>query len=276
MEKHFKAQVMRDIEFVVYDYFWACESQFQRDFIFKVLSGTNRINCRGGLRARVQATRMSGEMNTSLGNGLSNLLVFAYIVHKKGGEFDGLVEGDDGLFVSSVKITTQDYANLGFDVKVKRVRDPLRASFCGIVCTPDLEIIVDPKRKFQTLPFSHSYLGCGYAKRMQLLKAKALSLAYEAGQCPVVGALARYALSLCGEETTPIYDNSYHMAPGNFVIPEFQPKIGTRLLFQELNDIDVPTQLYLEKEILKGRLDSLALHFRAPDQMQWYVARYAA
>jgi len=50
------------------------------------------------VKIEVEATRMSGEMNTSLGNGFSNLMFMLYACHVQGIAAEGIVEGDDGVF----------------------------------------------------------------------------------------------------------------------------------------------------------------------------------
>lgn len=188
---------------------------------------------------------MSGDMCTSLGNGFTNLMLALYLVHKKGGTLEGFVEGDDGLFATDVELTAADYEKLGFTIKIEEVTDPREASFCGMVFAEN-EIIREPRRFLMGFGWTQSYIHAGTRIMDQLLRAKALSTAYETPQCPIVGAMARYALSATRSVRPRFVNDGFHHPPDEAPIAEFNPQAATRQLFARLYGISVPEQLEAE------------------------------
>jgi hypothetical protein len=102
-ESHFTPAIMNALELRLYRHCLIHYPQAAK-LLCDTLSGTNRMRTRSGIRASCPGRRMSGDMCTSLGNGFSNLMLVKYIVESRGGTFDGIVEGDDGLFVSSIPL----------------------------------------------------------------------------------------------------------------------------------------------------------------------------
>ncbi len=84
---------------------------------------------------------MSGEMNTSLGNGFSNLMFMLYACEIQGIECDGIVEGDDGAFALSLKpgqkFDESIFAEMGLTIKLEKHTDLMSMSFCGILCAEE-------------------------------------------------------------------------------------------------------------------------------------------
>lgn len=159
-------------------------------------------------KIKCKARRMSGEMVTSLGNGLTNILVVMFSLVKSGCEFENIdcvVEGDDGLFVFShphhsaskvVEAVRATTLNLGFDVKLKYEPEINTASFCGLVFDPvALVNIADPvKVVTKTVWGSGYYKNTRHNKLLSLLKMKALSTAYQYNGCPIICAYAYWLL----------------------------------------------------------------------------------
>ena len=83
---------------------------------------------------------MSGEMDTSLGNALVNLICIMYVLHSKGmslEEMKIIIEGDDSLFCTGDKdVTADDFKALGLSPKLESFDDPSDASFCGLIYDP--------------------------------------------------------------------------------------------------------------------------------------------
>lgn len=104
---------------------------------------------------------MSGDMCTSLGNGISNYLLAKFLVERKGGQLRGVFEGDDGLFSTTVLLDEKDYEKLGFTIKIERVDDPTRASFCGMIYTKSGEVVRDPRKVFQNFGWTSSCIHGG-------------------------------------------------------------------------------------------------------------------
>jgi len=253
---------MDAVEWPLYNHLFKDFNQEDIMFLHAVLTGRNKIVSNGLLRAIVAATRMSGEMNTSLGNGWANYVIFDYIVSSKGGVWEGYVEGDDGIFVSSVEVTAEDYAKLGFDVKVNEFDHATHASFCGIISAQDGTLIKDPRRVFSSFGWTHSFINAGEDIMQQLLRAKALSLAYEAPQCPIVGALSREAIRLTRGYEARFVEDGYHnyekVPRDEKDIESFHPSTQVRELFSDIFHITPAVQCQLEDAIRRHDMDLVA------------------
>lgn len=256
-ESHFTPELLDACECELYQY--CLDYSSDSAFLCSVIKGTNKMRTRTGVRATVRGRRMSGDMCTSLGNGFTNLMLALFIVHEKGGYLEGVVEGDDGLFSSSVPLTTQDYLDLGFTIKIDEISDPCRGSFCGMVFSESMEIIRNPRKVFQGFGWTQSFINGGTLLMRQLLRAKALSTVYETPQCPIVGVLAREALRQTRGVLPRFVNDGYHMAHDEEPLPEFSPSHDTRVLFSELYGIDVSTQLACEDLIRRGDLNGLSM-----------------
>jgi len=149
----------------------------------------------------VEARRMSGEMNTSLSNGFANLMVMSFLVEFLGmGELRMVVEGDDGLAVTSSGRfpTADDFASLGFKIKIELHGMKERASFCGIIYHPDdKQTVTDPRKILVKFGWASSaYIGCRSNKLLALLRCKSLSNLHQYPGCPIIQKLALYGLRM--------------------------------------------------------------------------------
>lgn len=84
-EKHFTREILEATEFKLYKH---CTKNLHGgddwyDTITRVLAGKNKLTFRD-FSVDVQASRMSGEMNTSLGNGFVNLMLFIFVMEELG------------------------------------------------------------------------------------------------------------------------------------------------------------------------------------------------
>lgn len=197
-EGHFAPALIRACEGQLYQYMAGTRwRELAREFV-GVLSGVN--HCESPLISfDVEGCRMSGDVCTSLGNGFTNLMIMKFLAHENHGRVRGFVEGDDGLFaVSGFQPNQADYEALGFVVKMEIVDDPQHASFCGQVFSNEIkEILVDPTYVLLSTGWTSSDQKHGKpALMVQLLRAKAISLAYQCPRCPVVGAFTRALLRL--------------------------------------------------------------------------------
>jgi hypothetical protein len=210
-------------------------------------------------RLKVRGKRMSGEMCTSLGNSFSNLMLMLYYCKKFGSECLGVVEGDDGLFIVVGKIpTAEDFAKLGFVIKLQVVDELEKASFCGLVFDiKDLINVTDPIKElvsFFQLPAR--YMSAKSSKLRGLYRCKALSLAHQYNGCPILSSLAKYILRI-----TNFVDRKfvvkYATAQSNYYMQRFldmkldcfdfkTPPINTRLLVAELYGVSIPQQHNIE------------------------------
>lgn len=255
-ECSFTQDIMEAIEFEVYK-FMLPENKVLEEAM-QILSGDNKVRFKN-FSANVLATRMSGEMNTSLGNSITNLVVMAYLCHVNDTEFTGVVEGDDGLFKFREwerRPTAEQYAELGFKIKIEEVDNYNEASFCGLVF--DQEALVNVTEPFYLLAkfgFSDKkYLHSSHRIKMQLVRAKAMSLADQYGQCPILGPFSQKILHLTRRykigkkiiESMSVYDKDQFLAiDTNF---NFKIHTSTRVLFERLYKINVEHQKQIEEK----------------------------
>lgn len=269
-ESHFTPEIMDVLEFQLYDYLLLpTDAKLLRD----VIGGKNRMKMRTGFSATCVGRRMSGEMSTSLGNGFSNLMLALFLAHEKKCNFDGLVEGDDGLFVCDQLFTKQDYADLGFTIKIETPPNVHEAQFCGLLLSDDYHTLKDPKRVLQKFAWCDKYQDSKRSVHLGLLRAKAISLAYEAGQCPILAAIAETIL-LDTDGIKPLFiEDAYHQkVPLTQVLT---PTMNDRVCFERHFGITVEVQLLVEdlvrqhKAYLIGPLLNLGVSQMAMDNVHY-------
>lgn len=274
-ESHFTPEVMEILEMQLYR---KCLVKYPELYakIHDTIAGTNSIRIRGGLRARVKGRRMSGDMNTSLGNGFSNLMLCMFVCSKRGDvlKFDGVFEGDDGLFTSDAIITDEHFTELGFTVKIEKVDDPRRASFCGLIFGANMETIRDPVRFLNNFGWTETYVNAGNKVLYELMKAKSLSALHETPQCPIVGVMARKMYFACTGKTrfTDPYKKKMYDRPWYEV--EFNPSMDTRMLFAEVYGVSIETQLAIERAILTDTVGVIQRMLRPHLDVEDYITRF--
>jgi hypothetical protein len=261
-EAHFTDEIMHACEFVLYRYMARDIPTLKakvRD-ILTTLSGTNVCRFKHGIMS-MKATRMSGEMNTSLGNGFSNLMVFLYLCKLKDcGEVRGFVEGDDGLF--SVERpnnapTVADFEACGWTIKIICTNDLNEASFCGNVFDVNERIVItDPIAALVSFGWtSKRYARSGEKVKMELLRAKAMSMAYQYNGVPLLSAFARRILQLT--DTVRIRDSLLRYESYSYkqnilsaallrMPPERTVGLSSRLLVEKLYGFSVADQIATE------------------------------
>jgi hypothetical protein len=264
-EALFKSEIMRVCEFVLYDYL--CKDlptgkEIVRT-LYNVLTGENHCSFKGFM-VRVVARRMSGEMNTSLGNGFSNLMFMLFMCKKVGFlNVVGVVEGDDGLFVGAGRPpTTEDFARLGLIIKLQVHHSLAAASFCGIVFEPGDNVnIRDPLPVIVGFGWGDAkYARSRDRKKAVILRCKALSYAHQYPGCPIVQSLAWAALRTTRHVSHETFryvsrakiDGWYRDAllaaiKDEANIVPIEPPVRTRLLVQELYGISVDDQRQIEE-----------------------------
>jgi hypothetical protein len=203
-EAHFTPEVMARVEFQLYDYmtqFLDGHATFMQ-MLDVVLAGTNHMIFRE-FEAMLLGTRMSGETNTSLGNGFFNLMAFSYACHVSGAlNLRGVVEGDDGLFsFEGCAPTAETFSEMGLIIKLEYHPDLHSASFCGIIYDPeDKANITEPYSVLVDTPFTSTYYATAKDDTLKLLlKAKAYSLAYQYPRCPILSHYAEFLLRVTSD-----------------------------------------------------------------------------
>lgn len=268
-EAHFDAELMKHCEFVLYEHMLkdANGGPEMLNLMKEVLMGKNRIFNKY-VKATCVARRMSGEMNTSLGNGFSNLMFMGYICELMGlGEPNGVVEGDDGLFQFLGRApTTEDFTKYGFLIKLDTYTQISKASFCGnLFDEDDKQIVTDPLDILSTFGWTtYKYRNASLRKKKTLLRCKALSMAHQYPGCPLIGKLAQYVLRVTrGRTRKDMLDYIEHKRDLDMwqrekmtkILADYtkdedlyqEPKMGTRLLFEEIYKIDYNTQIKIEQ-----------------------------
>lgn len=286
-ESHFTPEYMSLCEFQLYKYMMRNYKR-EMDVITRVMAGENVCNFREFVLS-VSGVRMSGEMCTSLGNGFANLMNTLFLVNDAGGDCVGVVEGDDGLFASTVPLNTADYKRLGFDIKIEPYASYRLASFCGIVASVDGSPLTEPREVLMKFGWSHSPC-ISKNNAMGLCRAKALSLLYEHPNCPLLTALALRFITLTAGHK-PIFSTNWYEATLAAEVQKFTAETQlsvrkgiskeVRQQFADCYQVPVSLQLSLEKEIGNwsfGEVDSPAVQalfdHEDYDDCRTYYARY--
>lgn len=202
-EAHFDKQHMQ-LEFTYYKYMLS-KCPGGREVLkrmYAALQGTNECKFEF-FKVLIEATRMSGDMNTSLGNSYTNLIIHAYWYWVNCGRPTDpnilrdyvmrkiKVEGDDSAasYRNKSHIPTEEQMKLsGFKVEHLEFDNLGDMSFCGCVFDPDDMIIVtDPTKvlaDFGWVP--RRYVRANLKMRLELMRAKALSYKYQYNGCPII------------------------------------------------------------------------------------------
>jgi len=298
-EAHFLPYIMWAIEEPLYNFM--CKDlpavDFERFMSFwaEFVKGKNFINLADQFDCELDGTRMSGEMNTSLGNGWSNLVLFMFSLHEKGATWDqifsdevsGFVEGDDGLFRVPVEITptTEQMASYGFCLKIGSTPDITEASFCGQVFDPEnLVVMTDPALALMKLGWAgRKYLCSKSSTKDEILLSKALSTLYQYNGCPVIAPACQRIIAVLkgrGVLLTEKAKNAMGWYKGQIlecaqtldwdILPVAR---STRFIIQRLYGIEIDTQMEIEG-ICSGWQygDSVKLPF--PAQYDMYADCY--
>jgi len=254
-ESHFTPEVMEHIEFQLYDYMTQHLPE-GKDFMRlcrKVIAGRNRIAFRD-LKLELLACRMSGEMNTSLGNGFSNLMIFLYLTQDCI-EVDCLIEGDDclGKYIGE-ELSIEDYARLRFTVKIDYYEHANLASFCGqIFDNESSTVITDPTKIMLNCSWGNAkYVGASNKTHLRLLRSKALSMIHQYPGCPIVQEFALYLLRVTHglkrkiDNTESFYMQKALEKQSATNLPTREVSFSSRELMEEVFSYSIDEQLCLE------------------------------
>lgn len=258
-EKHFTKEVMELLEFQLYRHLFKClplQLWFLNQ-VLEVLSGDNTIRFRR-FWMTMKAGRMSGEMNTSLGNGFANYMIFLFVNDLLGNtDVDCVIEGDDcaGCY-SGISPTSQLYDSVGFTCKIELVPEVTEASFCGLIYDDlDQLSICDPIKVLLKVGWSSSYyVGVGEKMRKKLFKAKILSLIHQYPGVPIIQPYARKMYHLLNPKLKPHFGDidkyvvneiialcDKDIPPPTIIMPR------TRFLMSRIFGVSVDEQILLER-----------------------------
>lgn len=243
---------------------------------------------------RVQAKRMSGEMNTSCGNGLMNLLITMFVLVEAGNKIEdimGQFEGDDGIVKCTVLPTEQQYRDLGANIKIEIPKSINTASFCGNVFDPiALHNVTNPCEASVRFGWTDTkYVNAGPETMLQLLKSKSLSMLHGYPGCPILRSLALYGLrvtksvkfdlkfNLTHSLSSYEYEQALEMNKYYETVKDDDPNSvynvviheNTRMLVDEMYGIPVEIQLQIEEYLDSlDTLQPLELNLPYPDVWQ--------
>jgi len=250
-----------EVEMILYEHMVG-HLPHAKDIIYTmrdVMMGRNECFFKG-FSVSVQATRMSGEMSTSLGNGFANLMFLRFMAKKVGcRKIRCAVEGDDSINrMVGTPPTTADFEKLGLVIKINRHASINTASFCGIVFDPDDKVnITDPRKVLLNFSWLDSrYVHARQSKLRALLRCKALSLAHQFPGAPIIQELAQYGLRVTrGADVRQIVESrafdEYHRQrirdASNSVVSVSPVLINTRLLMERMWGVSVEDQLSIER-----------------------------
>jgi len=198
-ESTFVRELMK-IEVMVYK--WCLEGHprlYEMDSLFNHLLRDNIVDYKH-FSFKVQSKRMSGEMNTSCGNGLMNLLMTMYILTLNGNDIDkcdAFFEGDDGIIGCFHLPNQQNYTDLGARIKIEVPSSIAEASFCGNIFHPAvLDNVTNPSEASVSFGWSYArrYRHANKLTLEKLLLAKSLSYLYQYPGCPIIRNLALYGI----------------------------------------------------------------------------------
>lgn len=274
-ECSFTDEVMDMCEFELYYYMVQSlpHANRFREILEDVIAGDNVLDFKY-FTAIVKATRMSGEMNTSLGNGFTNLMLNLFVCSELGIDVSDaiVVEGDDGLFSVDDWPGTDLHEKLGFTIKLEVHENIEEASFCGLVFDiHDGNNLCDVKDVLATVGWlNQKYRSAKTTKLRGLLRCKALSFAHQYPGCPIVQEMAQAFLRLtksidvrhlimksCANEYERELASQYIGTP----VPYRTVGAGSRLIIEEKYGVTVTEQRKLED------------YFRAVTQIEPIPAR---
>lgn len=218
--------------------------------------------------ATILGCRMSGDLWTSSMNGFSNLVNIITLARIKGVSFDGYCEGDDGLFwVSNQGITSDDYARLGFTIKMQYKANVSDCSFCGKIFDPKTKHVLATPEQLNRVGWSHNkrYWNAPAHVKQSLIESRALAIAYTYPGCPCLQAWAKsilthrkthhfsYAEIREKYQLKEILRENPDLTPDSIfnklTFPE--PHINDRILYEHRFGISVSAQHAFENFVLK-------------------------
>jgi hypothetical protein len=269
-EALFTREIMLAVEFELYIYMVQDlpDAEWWLPLVLETLGGRNVCKYKNFF-VEIDATRMSGEMCTSLGNGFSNLMFMLFVCKEAGcKDVVGVVEGDDGLFSLRGRAPRpEEFAALGLIIKAEYHENLAEASFCGLVFDlEDLINVTDVRKVLAGFGWTdyQAYGSARQSKLDHLMRAKALSVVHQYPGCPILQSfgcailrntrhLGRLSTSVAvatknagwweREKFKELARQAESWEAKVRTIP-----INTRFLVERLYGVSVETQMALERE----------------------------
>lgn len=224
---------------------------------------------------QVEACRMSGEMDTSLSNGFTNLMLYLFASREAGcpeERVKGFVEGDDGLFRNDGPFPTEKiFEDLGMTIKIGLTQKLEHASFCGQVYSlDDLIVVTDVREQVCRLGWTtKNYVMSRPETKLELLRSRGYSLVYQYGGCPILGVLGKRILELTDGvnirnsivEKMDLWSRERLLKAMKWKQQIREPGLPTRQLVEKLYGVPVQEQINIECEISNMGFGSLPFVF---------------
>jgi hypothetical protein len=218
-----------------------------------------------GTRYKLEGSRMSGDVNTALGNTVLNALVLKAALGAEADQLDILVDGDDGLVFGPLEVLKrvegplrEGTLALGFELKCSFAHVLEEIDFCsGGVLTSEAGVLA--VREWPK-PLNTD---CWTAKPMSGLKAiaekgytTAVGLWYLYRGNPVYQAWAEYLLSHSAPaKLDPWYDRNWYLRMAEVAAEEADSVVttGARASFACWSGVPPSEQLEMEALLAKSR-----------------------
>ncbi len=238
----------------------------------------------------VRGRRKSGDLWTSTGNGFTNLVVLLVAAHMSSTKIVAAkVEGDDSLVVGTLGASkarlNELFLGMGFNAKMTVATTVWDSVFCKKRCNPEtLRVMRDPVEVLAKIGWSKSvHVGLSRPKQLQLVRAKALSLAHTTPGVPILQVAAFVMLRQTAGVTVRkawlrqqlgAWDyNRLSLGENCKFVP---PEPSDRAWCERFYGIPIQTQLAVERELLA----STEWEFHCPSLMphvsHWYRKFYQA
>jgi hypothetical protein len=279
MESHFTAKMKHALEWPLYDTMCRGAPQFHTLLrqIHAKLCGWSLLSFRNGeVTTKVKARRLSGEMNTSLGNGWATLVLMhhmVFLLYGKRIHLVGVFEGDDGLIkidlkkIGGVPSEAWFFANLGFRIKLEVRQNVDESLFCGTMqAEGSSHTLYDPKKFLRNIGWSASrHVNFGKSKRDMLIRVKTLSYRHMFPTCPVIARVCDRILELTADSKPSERFIRTHLA--NWQYEKYKLNVrgkyfvgpttaAERLLVEKQFGMPIEEQLRLEHNCKSWTLDT--------------------
>lgn len=249
-ETHFYPKMMDAVEMQVYKVLLSNFPDALR--LVRVIQGRNRLVSKY-FHGRLDGVRMSGEMNTSVGNGISNYIFMNFACKEMGVCLRNIiVEGDDGLVELDGDLDPELFRSMGLEIKLAPTR-PCEASFCGCVFDPvtsrNFGHPLDLLAKIGWAP--KKALHYSARRRTELLVAKVYSAIAEFPGVPLIWKFCELTLKYYGRITyarAMKYQDYYRTVLCTLSDVVVEPDMRDREYFAHLTGLTCHDQIVIEQE----------------------------
>jgi len=156
--------------------------------VANILTGQNRIVFRSFV-AFIKGTRMSGEMNTSLGNTWMNYIIMRFMAFKNAINIKSFHVGDDGVVFlrQEDSLDLELFSKLGLEIKMNYVDEIWKADLCKLHYLPSGSVVRNPDEVLAKMGwFSRKFINARRSTLTDLLVSKAICYLFLLKDCPII------------------------------------------------------------------------------------------